>query len=899
MRMRSVRPESRGQVRGSLSRAARAALAGPLIVVCCAVGAAGCSLLFDTEDYRGVEQGPVPTAPQVSITVAEPTTLDDLEVIIDVASTDPLAGTVDYRYEWDREEGGATVTTSVTTDVVPASETAKHQTWTVRVIPFVGEREGPAGTASVTVVNSLPVVHFARLSRYEVWQDETITASAFVTDPDGDATTLSYSWMVNDAPVADATSAIDLSVLQPGDTLRVSVTATDNDRAESLVGREAGPATVRAAVGWRQLEPNRGYATSTPLFFPDAPRGRMLYIREGALWEYRVTGATEVPWAKLNVTGLPDLFGSSVIYDAARSRFLIWGGVDFTTAPSVPSTALYELVVETPGQETFREVTTALTPPARIAHATLNDEPNARAVILGGARPETLPVTFTLLYDDLWELDYSTSDPTFRMVTANAATPPAVLMGATVNSQSGRGYLFGGFSQAGSPLGGIYQYDFDGGSLVEVATLAVPRGGLSVSDLGDGRALIVDGATTLIGGERMETSELFAFSDHTFAPLTVTWERPEQTVGAVLKRAGDTLYWYPGLFSGDLFLSTVTDFEVTSRLAPHTEVPGVTYGGAVVRGPGASPGVTFAFGVVRRDFDRAISGSTFNFTGDRWTLLTALSDPTLARSGPSPVMESSRLPSRVFGSSLMASFQPNSSVVSNSSGAWLEQRADEATLHNGLSEFAVPAWRCNDRTRVLVDGYTYELDPAGAASALPDLGGRVPQLRGPGYEALQPVQGTQSDPAVETVVVFGGDGTDTWWTSAMCNPNDDWTARVVSPGPSARYAPSMAKRVPNTTMPTSQLFLFGGATALNGSRTHMADFWLVTMDAAEVLTAQQLPSGGGTTPPARSMAVMGWDSFRGRLILFGGEGDGGHEFPTNSGGVGRADTWEYRMPAGL
>jgi hypothetical protein len=100
-------------------------------------------------------------------------------------------------------------------------------------------------------------------------------------------------------------------------------------------------------------------------------------------------------------------------------------------------------------------------------------------------------------------------------------------------------------------------------------------------------------------------------------------------------------------------------------------------------------------------------------------------------------------------------------------------------------------------------------------------------------------------------------------------------------------------------MPTSQLFLFGGATALDGSRTHLADFWLVTMDAAEALTAQQLPSGGGATPPARSVAVMAWDSFRGRLILFGGEGDGGHEFPTSSGGVGRADTWEYRMPAGL
>jgi hypothetical protein len=112
--------------------------------------------------------------------------------------------------------------------------------------------------------------------------------------------------------------------------------------------------------------------------------------------------------------------------------------------------------------------------------------------------------------------------------------------------------------------------------------------------------------------------------------------------------------------------------------------------------------------------------------------------------------------------------------------------------------------------------------------------------------------------------------------------------------------PSITKRlnlVDDTI--TSQVFVFGGATALGQPRTYLGGFWLMTMDAAGVLTAQALSSGAGPTPSPRSMAVLGWDRFRHRVILFGGEGPGGHEFPTGSSGVVRADTWEYRLMTGL
>jgi hypothetical protein len=860
------------------------------------LGSSGCSIIFDTESYREEPgQGPVPSTPTVSITPEDPTSLVDLHGVIAAESTDPLGETVTYRYEWLR---GTTVT-AVTTDTVPASETAKGEVWTLRVTPVAGtpERAGLPGTDTVTIGNLPPSLGYARLSRYEVWDDESITASAGdATDPDGDVLTTSYEWTVNGGATTVTSSTFDVDAsIEPGDVVSVTIRVSDGDATSDP--RSAGGAIVRTSEGWRQLEPNRAFNIARPLFFADPERGRMLFLREGALWEYRVSGSRAVPWAKLNLTNLPELFGCSVIYDAAESRFLIWGGMDFSADPLVANETLYELSIPGPGLETWREVPTVETPPPRLAHVTLNDVERGRGIILGGGAPGATPVEFSTVYDDLWELDYTTADPTFTLLDDSADTPAAVLMGSATDDSSGVAYLFGGFSAAGTGLDGIFAYDFAENAITSVGQLSSPRGGVAAVDMGDGTALLVDGGSALIGMTFSPLVERFTYaSPQSTVEVTLTGTRPTQVPSAELVRVGGAVRWYTGHFANDLFVYDLVGLDVQPQLAPNLNVPGSTVLGNVIRGTGAGLGLTFAFGLIRRNFDRTVGDTTYNFDGAVWQAVPALSSVTFGRWGASTVVEGARQARRLFGGSLERNFMPNASLIdSSSSSEWEEARVDEAALHpHIMNDYPRPAWECNNHVRVRTLNDTYVLDGPSPAVTLTAGTGAPTGLVAAGYEALAPAGGS------ERVVVFGGSSSSEWFTALLCATIDDWEVQTPAAGPVGRFAPAMTKIIASlSAVNTSQILLFGGADSLSNSRGFLGDFWLITMDSAGVLTAQQLEHTSHPSPPPRSAAMLGWDGFRRRAILFGGEGELGREFPNNSPGTVRADTWEYRLPEGI
>lgn len=112
-----------------------------------------------------------PYAPSVSVTPSEPSDQDDLVCVVDATATaDPDGDAVSYVVSWavdgapfpDPETPGGPepVTTTLTGDTVPASETQVGDNWTCRVVANDGTEDGPDGQASAYLAAG-PVADFS------------------------------------------------------------------------------------------------------------------------------------------------------------------------------------------------------------------------------------------------------------------------------------------------------------------------------------------------------------------------------------------------------------------------------------------------------------------------------------------------------------------------------------------------------------------------------------------------------------------------------------------------------------------------------------------------------------------------------------------------------------------
>jgi len=89
-----------------------------------------------------------PTAPGVSIDPSEPTSGDELRAVLVPAEDTDGPEALTYRYAWSR---GGVPQPEWDGEAVPATATANGDEWTVSVVAFDGEDEGPPGEATVTV----------------------------------------------------------------------------------------------------------------------------------------------------------------------------------------------------------------------------------------------------------------------------------------------------------------------------------------------------------------------------------------------------------------------------------------------------------------------------------------------------------------------------------------------------------------------------------------------------------------------------------------------------------------------------------------------------------------------------------------------------------------------------
>lgn len=151
----------------------------------------------------------VPTAPDVSIVPADPTTADDLTVEITSDAADADGRILFNRTVWTRD--GSHVLELDDETMVPADQTERDQVWAVEVSAVDDELDlGEAGTAEVTIANSPPTAQVS-ITPGAPTVNSDLTATVVTDDLDDDAVEALVSWDVDGEPQPDLDGLLQVS----------------------------------------------------------------------------------------------------------------------------------------------------------------------------------------------------------------------------------------------------------------------------------------------------------------------------------------------------------------------------------------------------------------------------------------------------------------------------------------------------------------------------------------------------------------------------------------------------------------------------------------------------------------------------------------------------------------
>jgi hypothetical protein len=169
-----------------------------------------------------------PGALQITLGPAEPHTTTDLVAELSGDFTDPDGDEVSYSFTWYQDEQARPDLTELT---VPASETAKGQTWKIFVLPTDGRVDGPPSEAEILVLNTPPAVETVTLEPTVPLTTEDVVATVTVDDEDGDTVTLAYSWHLGDAETGYQDAILPASATTRGDVWTLHITPSDDEKS--------------------------------------------------------------------------------------------------------------------------------------------------------------------------------------------------------------------------------------------------------------------------------------------------------------------------------------------------------------------------------------------------------------------------------------------------------------------------------------------------------------------------------------------------------------------------------------------------------------------------------------------------------------------------------------------
>lgn len=190
--------------------------------------------------------------PEVQISPAAPTTLDDLTAEWSWPGT---SDSPDVVIEWFQDE---TRVQGVAGPVLPAERTSRSERWSVRV-RAAGATADAFGSAEVLIQNAAPTVSLS-LSPETPTSLDPLVATADVNDPDGDPVDVTWTWTRDGAPTDITADRVPPARTSQGEVWEVTVNATDG---------VASAAPASASVTIEASGPLiRGMA-----FTPDPPNG--------------------------------------------------------------------------------------------------------------------------------------------------------------------------------------------------------------------------------------------------------------------------------------------------------------------------------------------------------------------------------------------------------------------------------------------------------------------------------------------------------------------------------------------------------------------------------------------------------------------------------------------------
>ena len=167
-----------------------------------------------------------PVLASSAITPTLPTKADTLHVDLSTATDvdgDPLTAQVVWYLDGKAASNASSLDLSDINYV-------KGQEIYATVAPYDGVDLGVAVTAApVTIMNALPEILSLSIIPDPLFTADIANADVSVADIDGDAVTLSYSWLVNGVEVASSATLDGTIYFDKGDSLTVQVTPMDSD----------------------------------------------------------------------------------------------------------------------------------------------------------------------------------------------------------------------------------------------------------------------------------------------------------------------------------------------------------------------------------------------------------------------------------------------------------------------------------------------------------------------------------------------------------------------------------------------------------------------------------------------------------------------------------------------
>jgi hypothetical protein len=266
------------------------------------------------------------------------------------------------------------------------------------------------------------------------------------------------------------------------------------------------------------------------------------------VWTYELAAQT---WTLIAPAGTPPSPRESMagVYDAARSRLLVFGGWNGTASLNES----WELdFLPTPTWKPFTVLGTP--PPARFGHTMVYDGPRDRLVVYGGSDNATL-------YGDAWTVNLG-GTPAWTQL-APAGTPPDGRFGhnAMYDGLRDRMIVFGGYANPGGFVNAVYALNFAGGtpSWSQLAPAGTPPSERdfagAIYDAGHDRFVITEGNgaifppagdTWALSWGDVPTPTLLSLADYDTAPgrVTLRWQATDAgNIAAIVERSADAATW--------------------------------------------------------------------------------------------------------------------------------------------------------------------------------------------------------------------------------------------------------------------------------------------------------------------------------------------------------------------